>query len=304
MMLTALPSPRDEAWRYSDLKALARVADWRAPVNDNRLTLTDGATQTLCADAQRQARRIDVPAGVTATLVERFSASGDWCDLTAEIVLEPGARLLHVVPQTRAGVTTAAFRITVAAQAHYECVALNIGGDFSRLEVTAKLEGAQAQAHLYAGQLGRDTQTLEIVNRVEHCVPGGLSRQTVRSVLGQRATGSALSKTLVAKDAQGTDAEQSVKAMLLARTATANAKPELEIYADDVKCAHGATVGELDKAALFYLASRGLPPVTARALLLQAFLADALTPLPEGPLRDLLLMPVDAWMATSLGSNA
>lgn len=76
----------------------------------------------------------------------------------------------------------------------------------------------------------------------------------------------------MARDAQHTDSEQSVKAMLLNRGATANAKPELEIYADDVKCAHGATVGELDANQLFYAAARGLPPATAKALLLEGFI--------------------------------
>jgi Fe-S cluster assembly protein SufD len=90
-------------------------------------------------------------------------------------------------------------------------------------------------------------------------------------VLNGKATGTYLGKIEVARDAQKTDAEQSVKAMLLDRGATANAKPELEIFADDVKCAHGATVGELDPNQLFYLSSRGLPPADARALLLEGF---------------------------------
>jgi Fe-S cluster assembly protein SufD len=116
---------------------------------------------------------------------------------------------------------------------------------------------------------------LEIVTEVRHDHPGATSNQVVRSVLGGRATGSFLGKVAVARHAQKTDAAQSVKAMLLDRTATANAKPELEIFADDVKCAHGATVGELDKAALFYMASRGIPPAEARRLMMQAFIADA-----------------------------
>ena len=99
----------------------------------------------------------------------------------------------------------------------------------------------------------------------------GRSRQTVRSVLGSKAVGTYLGKVEVARHAQKTDAGQSVKAMLLTRGATANAKPELEIYADDVKCVHGATVGELDAAQLFYAATRGLDPAAARALLLEGF---------------------------------
>ena len=90
-------------------------------------------------------------------------------------------------------------------------------------------------------------------------------------MLNGKAVGSYLGKVEVARGAQQTDAEQSVKAMLLDRGATANAKPELEIYADDVKCAHGATVGELDPMQLFYAESRGLDPASARALLLEGF---------------------------------
>src|SRR6185369_4310389 len=100
---------------------------------------------------------------------------------------------------------------------------------------------------------------------------GGRSRQVIRSVLGGKATGSYLGRVEVARGAQQTDAEQSVKAMLLDRGATANCKPELEIFADDVKCAHGASVGELDAMQLFYAESRGLDPASARALLLEGF---------------------------------
>ena len=114
---------------------------------------------------------------------------------------------------------------------------------------------------------------LEIVTNVRHAEPGATSRQTVRSVLAGKAIGTYLGKVAVDRDAQKTDAGQSVRAMLLDRTATANAKPELEIYADDVKCAHGAAVGELDANGLFYLQSRGLPPAEARKLMLQAFVA-------------------------------
>jgi Fe-S cluster assembly protein SufD len=123
-------------------------------------------------------------------------------------------------------------------------------------------------------QLGSGDQTIEIITTVTHAEPNATSNQQVRSILSGNAKGSYLGKVAVARDAQKTDSVQSVKAMLLDRTATANAKPELEIYADDVKCAHGATVGELDKQAMFYLAARGLPPAEAKTLLLQAFIAS------------------------------
>jgi Fe-S cluster assembly protein SufD len=126
--------------------------------------------------------------------------------------------------------------------------------------------------YLYVVQLGSGRQTVEIITTVTHAEPNAMSNQQVRSILSGNATGSYLGKVAVVRDAQHTDSVQSVKAMLLDRTATANAKPELEIYADDVKCAHGATVGELDSQAMFYLAARGLPPTEAKKLLMQAFI--------------------------------
>ena len=131
--------------------------------------------------------------------------------------------------------------------------------------------GERAHLSLNGVVVAGGTSTGEIVTRILHAEPDATSTQTVRAILSGQATGSYLGKVAVARDAQRTDGSQSVKAMLLDRTATANLKPELEIYADDVKCAHGATVGELDRQSLFYLASRGLPPADAKALLLRAF---------------------------------
>ena len=149
---------------------------------------------------------------------------------------------------------------------------LNIGGAYGRIELTVTLhEGADFT--LGAAQIGGGEQTLEIITTVIHAEPGATSRQVVRSVLGGTATGTYLGKVAVARDAQATDSEQDVKAMLLNRSATANAKPELEIFADDVKCAHGCAIGELDAEALFYLQSRGMPPAEAKKLMLQAFVA-------------------------------
>jgi Fe-S cluster assembly protein SufD len=147
---------------------------------------------------------------------------------------------------------------------------LNTAAEYGRTELEVSLaEGADLE--LYAANIGTGLSTNEVVTNIKHIGVGGRSRQTVRSVLNGKATGSYLGKVEVARGAQQTDAEQSVKAMLLDRGATANCKPELEIFADDVKCAHGATVGELDAMQLFYAESRGLDPASARALLLEGF---------------------------------
>jgi Fe-S cluster assembly protein SufD len=147
---------------------------------------------------------------------------------------------------------------------------LNNASVYGRTELDVSLE-ADADFELYVANIGSGSSTNELVTKVNHIGERGRSRQVVRSVLGDKAVGSYLGKVEVARGAQQTDGEQSVKAMLLDRGATANCKPELEIYADDVKCAHGASVGELDEAQLFYAMSRGLDPASARALLLEGF---------------------------------
>jgi Fe-S cluster assembly protein SufD len=197
-----------------------------------------------------------------------------WPVAVERIVLAPGEeRALTLV---EAGDTPVAreLAVTLAAGATFDLRILNTGSAYSRIAVRAEL-GAGAEFTLGAAQLAGGNATLEIVTEVVHAAPDAVSRQTVRSVAGGTATVSYLGKVLVQRGADGTDGSQSVRAMLLERTATANAKPELEIYADDVKCAHGCAVGELDSAALFYMAQRGLPPETAKRLMLQAFVAEA-----------------------------
>ena len=161
--------------------------------------------------------------------------------------------------------------MVVEAGAVVRIFALNNAARYGRYEIDVTM-GEGADFALYGANIGGGNSTLEIVTTLKHIAPGATSRQTIRSVLGGKATGSFLGRIEVAREGQRTDAEQSVKAMLLDRGATANAKPELEIYADDVKCAHGATVGELDRNQLFYAAARGLDPDSARALLLEGFI--------------------------------
>ena len=160
--------------------------------------------------------------------------------------------------------------MTLHAGASATIFALNTAARYGRIELDVTLHD-DADFALDAANIGGSDATLEIVTILRHVEPNATSRQTIRSVLGGKAAGSYLGKVTVSRGADGTDSVQSVKAMLLGRGATANAKPELEIYADDVKCAHGATVGELDAEQLFYAAARGLDPAGARALLLEGF---------------------------------
>ncbi|AUW56745.1 Fe-S cluster assembly protein SufD [Sphingobium sp. SCG-1] len=238
MNLAVLPTRRDEAWRYSDLDAVAKA--WPAA----------------------PATQISVTAGET----EHHYLLQDAAD---------GASAIHD------------YEISVADGAACHFHVLNIGGALGRVTLNVTL-GAAAHFALGGAIIGGDTQTLEIVTTLTHAQPNATSEQVIRSILAGRATGTYMGKITVARGAQKTDAAQSVKAMLLDRTATANAKPELEIYADDVKCAHGATVGELDKNALFYMASRGMDPATARTLLLQSFIAGVFDSVEDEAVRETL----------------
>jgi Fe-S cluster assembly protein SufD len=161
-------------------------------------------------------------------------------------------------------------QLALGSGAKARIFALNNAPVYGRIELEVSLEEG-AEFELFGANIGAGLSTNEIVATVKHLGAGGRSRQVVRSVLGGKGVGSYLGRIEVAHGAQKTDAEQSVKAMLLDRGATANCKPELEIFADDVKCAHGATVGELDPMQLFYAESRGMDPATARAVLLEGF---------------------------------
>jgi Fe-S cluster assembly protein SufD len=186
------------------------------------------------------------------------------------LTVGPGERLEEIWLPAPDDVQLRRVQLALGEGATAQIFALNNAPVYGRIELEVTL-GERANFELHAANLGTSLSTNEIVTTVKHVGLSGRSRQVVRSVLNGKAVGSYLGKIEVARGAQLTDAEQSIKAMLLDRGATANAKPELEIYADDVKCAHGATVGELDPIQLFYAESRGLDPTSARALLLEGF---------------------------------
>ena len=203
-----------------------------------------------------------------------------WPVAPERIALRPGEQRGQAIVLDAPNDVARSLAIELAAGAKFDLRVLNAGEAYGRLALTVTLDEG-ADFAFGAAQLGGGAQTLEIVSTVTHAAPNATSRQVVRSVLAGHATGTYLGKVAVARGADGTDAAQSVRAMLLDRTATANAKPELEIFADDVKCAHGCAVGELDQAALFYMASRGLPPAEAKRLMLQAFVAEAFVGAPD-----------------------
>ena len=171
-------------------------------------------------------------------------------------------------------------RIDVAEGGRAELFVVNLGSDYTRVEAHVRLAKG---AHFEFGgvTIGGADAVREFVTRLDHAEPEATSNQVIRAVHWGTATGNFLGRIDVARGAQKTDAAQDFKGLLLERGASTNAKPELEIYADDVKCAHGAAIGQMDEAARFYMAARGLPPEAARKLLVRAFIADAFVALED-----------------------
>lgn len=216
-----------------------------------------------------------------------------------EITVPAGATFnaCHVVGSDAPEVSR--MRVTLEEGARYALFVTNAGGDYTRVEVEVRLARG---AHFEFGgvTIGGAGVTREFVTQVIHAEPEATSNQTIRAVHWAGATGNFLGEIKVARHAQKTDAAQEFKGLLLEAGASANAVPQLEIFADDVKCAHGATVGALDEAARFYMMARGLDPASAQRLLVQAFIGDAFVALEDEAERGALL---DAALAALEGAK-
>ncbi|HET6185165.1 MAG TPA: Fe-S cluster assembly protein SufD [Acetobacteraceae bacterium] len=265
-----------------------------------------GAVQiaTIAAAAPGRATGVHprhvVRLGAGARLVLILSNAGEGTYLhneVADIVLAEGAHLtlLRVQDESRAAFHIATGVADIAAGATLDSFVLTLGGRMVRTEIHACLAGARAEAHLSAAQLLSGVQHADATTVVRHNAPECASRQTVKHVLTGRSRGVFQGRIEVARGAQKTDGYQMSQALLLSPDAEIDTKPELEIFADDVKCSHGATVGELDAEQMFYLRSRGVPEADARAILIRAFLAEALDAVPHEPTRAAMEAMIDAW---------
>jgi len=228
-------------------------------------------------------------AGSKATIIETFDACGDHCylnNVVSEIVVEPNANLSHNRVQEEsaaayhiAGVYTRLEHNAIFAQYNY-----NFGASLSRAEVHATL-GEASDCTLDGVYVGQDRQHMDNHTRVNHAQPHAVSNETYKGVLADNARGVFQGRIIVAEDAQKTDAKMTNRNLLLSDRAEADSKPQLEIYADDVKCAHGVTVGQLDEKAIFYLRSRGADEETAKNMLTFAFANEMVESISFKPLQ-------------------
>ena len=357
-MSLALPTSRDEGWRWADLSALPALAA-SAPgavrsalpprLSDGPyLVFVDGALDTdasapgpltvgtigassdhplgrlaggrgwrlaLGADhsapglveivhvatggANHLAGEVVLGPDAQASLVETFVGDG-WANRLTRLALAPSARLMRAVRLAQgSGFQSLRDEAVLGRGASLVTTVLAEGGAGSRADAAIAVEGEGGFAEMGGALLARGSQRHEAAVVVRHAAENGTSRQGWRAVADDQATASLAARVEVARGAQKTDGGQSLRGLLLKRAATINLKPELEIFADDVKCAHGATVGELDAAALFYLQSRGIAPPEARALLTRAFIADALAQVGDDAVRESFLAAAEAWLGGS-----
>lgn len=245
---------------------------------------------------------IRLGAGARLTVIEYHRGAGQyWTNGVTQIEVGHDAVLYHYRLQDAApeAVHTQATHVTVAGGGRYESMTLTSGADFSRHQAHVELQGPGAHVTLNALNLLRGTQHGDSTFLVEHQAPGCTSSQTVRSVLDNQARGVFQGKVHVHQAGQRTDGYQLCNTLILSEGAEMDTKPELEIYADDVKCSHGATTGQVDDEALFYLRSRGIPERAARALLIEGFLAEVVESVHNENVQAAALGKIREWLKGS-----
>ncbi len=324
-----LPSRRDEDWRWTDLRGLIREvpapagpghvwgpgvfelagAESRAEIVNGRgpaelLLARDGEVQELriVTDGPGSSTtrvRIAVSAADTVLLETYENAEGGalaFAELDIEIA--PGASLERIVVCESAAdaVLVSQAKVKLGAGARFEQIVLTSGARRQRIETHVAHPGEGAVVRLDGVYVNSAQAHSDITTVVTHQGVGGTTDQLIKGVVSDQARGVFQGRIVVAHGADKTDARMGHHALILSERAEVDAKPELEIYADDVACAHGNTVGALDEDALFYAQQRGIPDLEARAMLTQAFLGEVVDRIVHDGARDVAA----AWLAERL----
>lgn len=233
------------------------------------------------------------------TMIEHHLGEGAyWNNQVTQIKVGKGATLRHYCLQGNSaeGMHTQHTHVEIEEGGVYEAFTLNDGARLGRHQIHVELLGENAECRLNGVNLLSGKQKNDVTITIEHHAPHCVSKQNYRSVLADQAAGTFQGKVHVHQAAQKTDGYQMANTLLLSPQASMNTKPELEIYADDVKCSHGATSGKLDEDALFYMRSRGIPESQARALLIEAFAVEALDGLSDENLDVDVRKMISSWL--------
>jgi len=279
----------DEGARSLKPVGLLFIDDPSQRVSQTRVVIESGANSHLKI----------VECALSAGSEEQFTNSVTQVDLAS------GARLDYVRLQRRSNRHLGTNRLV--SRLHRDSIfnfnSFDFGGAMTRNDVIASIVGAGASVNLHGLYLASGEQHIDNHTRIEHRVGPATSHEEYRGILNGRSRCVFNGQAIVFAGADGTDANQSNHNLLLSNRAEIDTKPELEIYADDVKCSHGATVGQLDESSLFYLRSRGLDPGEARRLLTQAFAAGILGSLAVDECRDYLAGALDQRLSTLINDE-
>jgi FeS assembly protein SufD len=239
--------------------------------------------------------------GSEATLIESFVTIGETeaqVNSVVELKLGPRAKIRHykISSENQHTQHLSSAMVELAEKADYLAMDFAGGTSLARHQTFLKFDGDDARGHFYGVQLLSGRQHCDMTLVINHDAVGCESREHVKAILADRAHGVFQAKVMVRPDAQKTDGRQMSQALLLSDEAEFDAKPELEIFADDVKCNHGATFGALDEDLMFYLRARGIPEEEARSLLIQAFVGEVIDQVEHDILRETLMSRVADWL--------
>jgi Fe-S cluster assembly protein SufD len=309
--VTSFPSKRDEAWKYSDLRRFLRdapvpsaefSAETKGPFPipaDREIVFSNGRSDNggnfanhaayedevlilrFVSNADgtgHQARAIVHVEDANLVVLESYEGQGAGYVSNVGISYDvgPGASLTRIVLAHDVGdaISISIANVAVHQRASFQQVIVTNGAKLQRFETNVRHKGQDAQVRLDGLYQLSGARHADLTSVVDHLGPNGQTSQLTKGVVRDTARGVFQGKIVVERGADGTDARMGHHALILGERAEVDAKPELEIYADDVQCAHGNTVGNLDESALFYMQQRGIPADEARALLTQAFLIE------------------------------
>lgn len=312
--LENLPTPKEEAWKYTNLpKAIRALPDNMTrtesthSVQIKKNETPENAQEIVFSGHDNHFHvdtlKVKLEAGAQTTLIEHHDGqSAYWKNMTTNIELGEGAILNHVRIQmdSHQAVNTNMVHVKTAQDSVYNGFSLNMGGKLTRHEIHAEIAGQNGEVSFNGINLLNGEQHGDTTILIEHQAPNCRSNQFYRTLLDDHARGVFQGKVHVHQIAQKTDGYQLANTLLLSQTAEMDTKPELEIYADDVKCSHGATTGQLDEEPLFYLRQRGLNEAQARLLLVQAFVDEVVNKIMDENIRNKVSEAANTWLLNAL----
>jgi Fe-S cluster assembly protein SufD len=245
--------------------------------------------------------RLELDAGARLTLIDTGLATAGLSTGLLEIEIGSGAELVRYSLQNgdTQAIDLTHTSVDVADTGRYQAIALMFGGKLARAETHVTLAGEGASCLIHGAYLLSGHTHADMTTKVVHASPNGQTRELFKGAVQDRARGVFQGKILVERAAQKTDARQNHHALMLSEGAEIDAKPELEIYADDVQCAHGNTIGALDDQALFYMRQRGIPEAQAKSLLVEAFVTDVFDAIEHEGVREWFSELARTWLEAS-----